>query len=262
MPTLEQKKLETDSEVYTFTKKPLRIDYIVDGDSQVFKCRELDLRANSIYNFAMEFDDRYKELQGKNSPSITDLDQIKFILSLGTEVDKLKEKKKKKKVNSRQKGARGERIIIERLDEHFPGLKIVRTPGSGAFATTHDIVDAAGEYILCGDLMASNNGSHDYQRFVKYNWEVKNYEELPDFAGMYYKKSEPILSWIEQAERDATSNGKIFTLIFRANRSPEFIIFHTDYAKGQGFFEPNELIRFRLDSNTYSVFMLKDVSFA
>ena len=45
--------------------------------------------------------------------------------------------KKKKKVNSRTKGATFERQIAAMLNKRFDTKEFSRTPGSGAFATTH-----------------------------------------------------------------------------------------------------------------------------
>ena len=49
--------------------------------------------------------------------------------------------KKKKKVNSRAKGSTFERQIAKLLNNRFNTTEFSRTPGSGAFATTHSLPD-------------------------------------------------------------------------------------------------------------------------
>ena len=58
--------------------------------------------------------------------------------------------RKKKKVNSRAKGNRFENKIAKTLNERFDTKEFCRTPGSGAFATTHKLP----EYLkVYGDLI-------------------------------------------------------------------------------------------------------------
>ena len=49
--------------------------------------------------------------------------------------------KKKKRVNSRAKGSSFERSIAKLLNDRFNTTEFSRTPGSGAFATTHTLPD-------------------------------------------------------------------------------------------------------------------------
>jgi Holliday junction resolvase len=62
--------------------------------------------------------------------------------------------KKKKKVNSRAKGSTFERQIAKILNERFNTSEFSRTPGSGAFATTHSLPDHLKIY---GDLITPQN---------------------------------------------------------------------------------------------------------
>ena len=58
--------------------------------------------------------------------------------------------RKKKKVNSRAKGNRFENKIAKTLNDRFNTKEFCRTPGSGAFATTHTLP----EYLkVYGDLI-------------------------------------------------------------------------------------------------------------
>ena len=69
----------------------------------------------------------------------------------GVQVDdifrQLDEKKsKKKKVNSKKKGSRGELKACKILSEHF-GMQFNKTPDSGAFGTAHKLDQQALETL-------------------------------------------------------------------------------------------------------------------
>ena len=53
--------------------------------------------------------------------------------------DMKKLRKKKKRINSRSKGNSYEREVCKLLNERFETNEFSRTPGSGAFATTHNL---------------------------------------------------------------------------------------------------------------------------
>ena len=61
---------------------------------------------------------------------------------------------KKKRKNSRRKGNNFENKICKTLNERFKTEEFCRTPGSGAFATTHKLP----EYLqIAGDLITPSN---------------------------------------------------------------------------------------------------------
>jgi len=62
--------------------------------------------------------------------------------------------KKKKKVNSRAKGSSFERQVAKILNDRLGTTEFSRTPGSGAFATTHSLPD---HLKLYGDLITPQN---------------------------------------------------------------------------------------------------------
>ena len=66
------------------------------------------------------------------------------------DLNKLTKDKKPKKVNSRNKGQSFERKIATMLNNRFNTKEFCRSPGSGAFATTHNIPD---HLKLHGDLL-------------------------------------------------------------------------------------------------------------
>ena len=66
----------------------------------------------------------------------------------------LEKLKKKKRVNSKAKGGAFERQIAKLLNEQFKTKEFNRTPGSGAFATTHDLPE---HITVAGDLITPLN---------------------------------------------------------------------------------------------------------
>ena len=62
--------------------------------------------------------------------------------------------KKKKRKNSRQKGNKFENDVCKILNERFKTTEFCRTPGSGAFATTHTLPK---HLTIGGDLITPKN---------------------------------------------------------------------------------------------------------
>ena len=164
-----------------------------------------------------------------------------------------------KRINSKSKGNRGERAAIEILKPKFPGLRIWRTPNSGGFATSHNITGQG----MSGDLMAEVNDSKESREFHKYNFEIKNYKDTPDFLRLHSNSSEPLIKWLEHLEGESKENNLIGILIFKGNRTPFYIIFQEGYFtdKEHKPFYDKFLLKFNLKSKEYIVFNLEDVSF-
>lgn len=252
---IERKRnLVTDRHNIIFTKSELEIEVIERGGDYVIKNQNLCIMTDSIYKFAQEFEDLCLTITGKTDLTELQAMQKSYIDSLGVRMELKEEKSTKKRVNSRRKGQRGERLIIEELKPKFPGLNIFRTPTSGAFATIHNM--ATKDNVFSGDLMAENNEPAQYERFMSYNWEVKNYKDLPNILDLYFKKSCVLADWIDKAERDATLNGKVFTLIFRGNRTPNFIAVKNDFPHA---FSP--ILNFNYKRQKYFVCILDEMSF-
>lgn len=68
--------------------------------------------------------------------------------------DPYKVLRKKKKVNSKKKGSNFELDICAKLNERFNTQEFCRTPGSGAFGTTHKLPD---DMRVFGDLITPKN---------------------------------------------------------------------------------------------------------
>ena len=114
-------------------------------------------------------------------------------------------KGKKKKINSNSKGNRFERNIVDFLNERFKTTEFCRTPGSGAFATSHNLP----EYMkIYGDLITPKN--------FKYCLELKSGYNKESVESLFNPKSQ-LRQFIVQAERDAEKSKKEFILILKQN---------------------------------------------
>ena len=124
--------------------------------------------------------------------------------------------KKKRKVNSRRKGSTFERGIAKKLNGRFNTEEFMRSPGSGAFATTHKLPQ---HIKVHGDLITPQNFA-----FVI---ECKNgYKlELDD----PFKRKSDFWSFIKQAERDSQASGKDMMVIYKKNARMELVIVNSQY---------------------------------
>ena len=115
---------------------------------------------------------------------------------------------KKKKVNSRTKGNTFERKVCSLLNDRYKTTDFVRTPGSGAFATTHSLPD---HLKLWGDLITPKN--------FKFIIECKKGYNKENINSLFNKSSE-VWNFIEKTERDSNASGKYFIIIFQQDRQP------------------------------------------
>ena len=144
------------------------------------------------------------------------------------DVKALKKPKKKKKINSRAKGNRFENKISKLLNERFNTNDFCRTPGSGAFATTHRLPE---HLQLHGDLITPLK--------FKYIVECKsgyNEERICDLMN----PNSNINNMIATAFRDSHKSGKKFLFIIGQDRKKPMVITNDfslevggDYFKGK-----------------------------
>ena len=104
--------------------------------------------------------------------------------------------KKKKRVNSKAKGGAFERKIANLLNEQFETKEFNRTPGSGAFATTHQLPD---HITVAGDLITPKK--------FKFCIECKKGYNNLDLYSLLNPKSK-IYDFIKQTEKDAEEANK------------------------------------------------------
>lgn len=120
--------------------------------------------------------------------------------------------KKKKKVNSRAKGSSFERQIAKLLNDRLRTTEFSRTPGSGAFATTHSLPDHLKIY---GDLITPQN--------FRYCIECKKGYNNQNLYSLYNDSSE-FWKFIEQCQKDSDKCDKLPMVIFKQDRQPTLLI--------------------------------------
>lgn len=125
---------------------------------------------------------------------------------------KLRKKAKKKKVNSRAKGNRFENKIAKLLNETFDTKEFCRSPGSGAYATTHNLPDYLKIY---GDLITPEKFKYVIECKKGYNDVL-----VCDLLNPDSKLSE----MIAQAVRDSQKSSKKFLFIIGQDRKLPAVI--------------------------------------
>tara|TARA_R110000737_G_C14603191_1_gene489518 strand:+ start:365 stop:895 length:531 start_codon:yes stop_codon:yes gene_type:complete len=124
---------------------------------------------------------------------------------------------KKKRINSKAKGSTFERNIAKMLNERFNTKEFARSPGSGAFATTHTLPE---HLKLYGDLIAPLGFGFVLE--CKAGYDKEN-------LGGFFTKNSGIKKFIEQANTDAVKAKKDFMVVFKQSRKDILCIL--DYSK-------------------------------
>ena len=120
--------------------------------------------------------------------------------------------KTKKRVNSRAKGSTFERKICQTLNDRFNTSEFSRSPGSGAFATTHTLPDYLKIY---GDIITPSN--------FKYCIECKKGYNKENLYSLYNYSSD-FWGFLDQCEKDSKKCDKIPMVIYKQDRQPTLAI--------------------------------------
>ena len=120
--------------------------------------------------------------------------------------------KKKKRKNSRTKGSAFERSIAKTLNDRLGTTEFSRSPGSGAFATTHTLTDHLKIY---GDLITPQN--------FKYCIECKKGYNNQNLYSLYNYSSE-FWGFLDQCQKDSEKCDRIPMVIFKQDRQPTLAI--------------------------------------
>ena len=123
---------------------------------------------------------------------------------------------KKKRKNSRTKGNSFERKVATILNDHFNTTEFMRSPGSGAFSTTHNLPE---HLKFSGDLITPKNF-----RFIIECKKGYNKENL----GSAFNEKSDLLNFIRQADRDARKIHKEFLVVFQQDRKDILCIFNNN----------------------------------
>jgi len=113
--------------------------------------------------------------------------------------------KKKKRVNSRTKGNTFERKVAAILNDHHNTSDFCRTPGSGAFATTHKLPI---HLQVKGDLITPKNYPFIIECKKGYKFLISDlFNDTSDFRKI-----------VDKLEKEASSCSKLPLLIFQQDR--------------------------------------------
>ncbi|MBT4111472.1 hypothetical protein HOE37_06450 [Candidatus Woesearchaeota archaeon] len=126
--------------------------------------------------------------------------------------------KKRKKINGKQKGASFERHLAKLLNGKFDTKDFSRTPGSGAFATTHSL---PAHLQIYGDLITPKDFLFCIEAKSGYN--VNLYDLVKDNSEIH--------KFIRQAKKDAKKAGKQWMLIYKKTRNKPLVILPKYYFK-------------------------------
>lgn len=124
--------------------------------------------------------------------------------------------KKKKKVNSNKKGNVFANKIAKLLNERFNTKEFSKTPGSGAYATTHSLPEHLKIY---GDLIVPKD--------FRFCIECKKGYNKESLYSLLNPKSK-VWEWIEQNERDAASASQDSLIIIQQDRQPIIALMRAD----------------------------------
>lgn len=126
--------------------------------------------------------------------------------------DLSKLRKKPKRKNSRTKGNTFERQIAKLLNDRFKTEEFSRSPGSGAFATTHTLPEHLKIY---GDLITPQKFKFCIE--CKKGYNNQNLYSLYNYSSDFWK-------FIEQCEKDSQKCSKVPMVIFKQDRQPTLAI--------------------------------------
>lgn len=119
--------------------------------------------------------------------------------------------KAKKRVNSRRKGNTFERQIAKVLNGRFGTTDFNRSPGSGAYATTHNL---PAHLKIYGDLITPLGFRFVIECKSGYNLELDD----------PFKRNSDLWSFIKQAQGDATAADRDWMVIYKKNNRTKLVI--------------------------------------
>lgn len=125
-------------------------------------------------------------------------------------------KKTKKKINGKKKGGTFENAIAKILNTKFNTKEFARTPGSGAFATTHTLPE---HLKIHGDLITP-------EKFI-YCIECKRGYNKESIYSLYNDSSD-LWGFIDQGQKDADKSKKTALIIIKQDYRPTLAVLPLD----------------------------------
>jgi len=151
-------------------------------------------------------------------------------------------RKKPKRKNSRAKGSTFERQIAKTFNDRFKTEEFCRSPGSGAFATTHTLP----EYLkIYGDLITPIK--------FKYCIECKKGYNKESLYSLYNYSSDT-WKFIKQCEKDSEKCNKVPMVIFKQDRQKTLAI-----VPSSNDFYIDKYIEIHNDNKKYKVYLFEEI---
>ena len=138
---------------------------------------------------------------------------------------------RKKKINSKAKGDRGELKACKILTDFF-GIKFNKVPRSGGFGTTHQLEQNALE-VLTGDILTPQGFLFTLENKSGYDIDLINF-----FCSKHTSKKKSsdktlIYTFLDQSVRDAVRVSKIPAVIYTKDRRPPLLIIPLNNFSGE-----------------------------
>lgn len=149
---------------------------------------------------------------------------------------------RKNRKNSKRKGNAFELQIAKQLNEHFKTDEFVRSPGSGAFSTTHKLPK---NLQLAGDLLTPQGF-----RFIIECKKGYNQIRIQDL----FSPSCEVWKFARQAEKDAKRTGKDAIIIWKQDRKKTLLI--TKDSNIESYLSTKNTV---LKINKYCILLLEEV---
>ena len=134
------------------------------------------------------------------------------------EINDLKGKARKKKINSKAKGNRGENQIIKQLEKRFVGHKFLRTPDSGARVGGQNFLKNVGLEQNVINMLSSDIITPERFRF---ELESKKYNQ--DSVRLFHffvnKDAHPVNEWWKEVVENSHKTGREPMLIVALDKA-------------------------------------------
>lgn len=150
-------------------------------------------------------------------------------------------KRKKKKKDSKDKGGRGERLLVKELEKRFPSLPFSRTVGSGARISQARMSEAA-KQVFTGDIVAPENFLFALE--CKYGYNSISLERAVARFGKGMQGNAVLNSFLAQAQKDAS----------KINRKP-MLCWKQNYKEWLVFLKTTDLVQNLTDAPDKIVYM-------
>tara|TARA_Y100000034_G_scaffold133997_1_gene201220 strand:- start:2103 stop:2651 length:549 start_codon:yes stop_codon:yes gene_type:complete len=138
----------------------------------------------------------------------------------------IQKQKKKKRINSGDKGKRTERQLGKKLQERF-GFEFTRTLGSGNRWGQVTFLPQHAQQTFTGDLVCPSN----------FRWVIESkggYDDI-DPLTMLTQGHHKVDEWIEQAIKESDHSERNPIICWKKNRKPWVGMVETKYLKGRRF---------------------------